>query len=134
MLSGADLRGHTTGRVGPKDNALELKRLNTLCLKEGVDPSCLTVADRYGKMIALGFSFIDLWSTDVLASLQDNLLRRQVLPLLGRGLQEHQGHMPPNPPVRDRSPPPRRTTPSRAAYRPSTTSENYLVIFLGPTA
>ena len=38
MPSGADFRGFTTGRVGPKDNALEFKRLKTLCLKEGVDP------------------------------------------------------------------------------------------------
>ena len=56
MLSGAVFRGFTTGRVGPKDNALELKRLKVLCTKGGVDPADLTSANRYGKMIALKFS------------------------------------------------------------------------------
>ena len=71
MLVGADFRGTTyraralqdlgrkrtaTGRVGPKDHALELKRFKILCTKEGVDPSGLTAADRYGRMIALKFS------------------------------------------------------------------------------
>ena len=56
MPSGADFRGFTTGRVGPKDNALELKRLEILCTKEGVGPSGLMSAGRYGKMIALKFS------------------------------------------------------------------------------
>ena len=57
MLVDADFRNReSASRTGPKDNALELKRFKTLCVKEGVGPSCLKVADRYGKMIALGFS------------------------------------------------------------------------------
>ena len=57
MLSGADLHNREfAGRNGQKDNALELKRLKTMCVKEGVKTSSLTMADRYGKMIALRFS------------------------------------------------------------------------------
>ena len=56
VFSGADFRGFNTGRIDPKDSALELKRFKILCTKEGVDPSGLAPADRCGKMIALKFS------------------------------------------------------------------------------
>ena len=56
MLAGADFRGFTTGRVGPKENVLELKRFKIPRTNEGVGPSGLTAADRYDKMSALTFS------------------------------------------------------------------------------
>ena len=57
VFSGADFSDReNAGRDSQKDNALELKRLKTLCGKEGVNTSCLMMADRCGKMIALEFS------------------------------------------------------------------------------
>ena len=56
MLVGADFRSFATGRVGPRDNALEFERFKVLCTKEDVDPSGLTAGDRYSKVVAHKFS------------------------------------------------------------------------------
>ena len=57
VLSGTDFSDReNTGRDSQKDNALELKRIKALCGEDGVNTSCLAMADRCGKMIALEFS------------------------------------------------------------------------------